>query len=271
MLCRDFLIPYSVCSLYCIYIHFQLLTCSIPPPPLSQQCTTSVLVCHKKSGWRCHGNEKKIAGGKTTAFSVPFQNVNKNIGIKAKKRISETERAMGDSSDQWHWWQHGEQIAKSTISWKQKERRRSAESKITAFSRNFNFSTKKYKNCSWLVSYWLSAWETRPEHPKDAKNKVKRPPSRIRGPILCKLVCDVESDKIETLAATGHLCLLCRDLVAKLLILTDKQQPLICVRRTRPISYTLTLTTVRESERAFVIRIYGFWDISWIRWIICRA
>ena len=120
---------------------------------------------------------------------------------------------MGDSSDQWHWWQHGEQIAKSTISWKQKERRRSAESKITAFSRNFNFSTKKHKKCNWLVSYWLSAWETRPEHPKDTKNKVKRPkglPSRIRGPILCKLMFDVESDKIETLAATGHLCLLCR-------------------------------------------------------------
>ena len=65
----------------------------------------------------------------------------------------------------------------------------------------------------------------------------------------------VESDKIETLATTGHLCLLCRDLVAKLLILTDKLQPLICVRRTGPISYTLTLTTVRESERAFVIRL----------------
>ena len=142
--------------------------------------------------------------------------------------------------------------------------RRFAESKITAFSRNFNFSTKKYKNCRWLGSYWLSAWETRPEHPKDTKNKVKRP-IQNSGPILCKLVCDVESDKIETLAATGHLCLLCRDLVAKLLILTDKQQPLICVRRTRPISYTLALTTVRESERAFVIRIYGFWDISWIR------
>ena len=133
--------------------------------------------------------------------------------------------------------------------------RRFAESKITAFSRNFNFSTKKHKKCNWLGSYWLSAWETRPEHPKDTKNKVKRP-IQNSGPILCKLVCDVESDKIETLAATGHLCLLCRDLVAKLLILTDKQQPLICVRRTRPISYTLTLTTVRE--RAFVIRISGF-------------
>ena len=68
----------------------------------------------------------------------------------------------------------------------------------------------------------------------------------------------VESDKIETLATTGHLCLLCRDLVAKLLILTDKQQRLICVRRTRPISSPLALATESESERAFVIGLFGY-------------